>query len=159
MSQRIDFMKQSPGLAQKLIELDRLFHQSSIEEPIRHLVMIRASQINNCAFCIDMHIKQATMHGERPLRVHHLPVWRESTVFSQRERASLAWTEVLTRLPEQGVPDELYELVRTELSEPEISDLSFIVGAINAWNRINIGFRSVPGSRDKAFGSTASGLE
>lgn len=159
MSQRIDFMKMSPGLAQKLVELDGLFHQSAIEAPIRHLVMIRASQINNCAFCIDMHIKQATMHGERPLRIHHLPVWRESPLFSERERASLAWTEALTRLSDQGVPDELYEFARTGLSEQEISDLSFIVGAINAWNRFNIGFKSVPGSRDRAFGLTGAGLE
>jgi len=159
MSQRVDFMRQSAGLARKLVELDTLFLQSSIEESIRHLVMIRASQINHCAFCIDMHIKQATVHGERPLRIHHLPVWRESTLFSARERASLEWTEVLTRLPEQGVPDDLYERVRAQLSEQEISDLSFTIGAINAWNRINVGFRSIPGSQDEAFGLTASGLE
>lgn len=159
MNQRVDFMQQSAGLAKKLIELDTLFLQSSIEDPIRHLVMIRASQINNCAFCIDMHVKQATVHGERPLRIHHLPVWRESTLFSPRERASLEWTEVLTRLPDQGVPDDLYKQVCTQLSEQEIADLSFIIGAINAWNRINVGFGSVPGSRDEAFGLAASGLE
>lgn len=159
MNQRVDFMKQSADLTKKLVELDSLFRKSSIEEAIQDLVTIRASQMNGCAFCVDMHIKQATIHGERPLRIHHLPAWRESTLFSPRERASLAWTEVLTRLPDQGVPAELYDLVRTQLSEKEISDLSFIVGAINAWNRINVGFKSVPGSQDKAFGLSKSGLE
>ncbi len=99
-----------------------------------------------------MHVKQATIHGERPLRLHHLAVWRESTLFSPRERAALAWTEVLTQLPAHGVPDELYERVRGQLSEQEVLDLTHAVMGINAWNRINIAFRSEPGSRDKAWG-------
>src|SRR5690606_33159197 len=104
MSQRVDFMKQSPDLTKKLVELDSLFRKSSIEEAIQDLVTIRASQMNGCAFCVAMHTKQATIHDERPFRIHHLPAWRESTLFRPRERASLAWTEVLTRLPDQGVP-------------------------------------------------------
>ena len=107
-----------------------------------------ASQINGCAFCLDMHVKQAKIHGERELRLYHLSAWRESTLFAPRERAALAWTEVLTRLPEQGVPDEIYERVRTQLSEKEISDLTFVIVAINSWNRLNVGFRTVPGSQD-----------
>ncbi|HEY0505781.1 MAG TPA: carboxymuconolactone decarboxylase family protein [Lysobacter sp.] len=152
MSQRVDYQQQSPELFKKFVEFNMMMKDSTIEEPIRDLVSIRASQLNGCAFCLDMHIKQATIHGERPLRLHHLASWRESTLFSPRERASLAWTEVLTQLPPQGVPDDIYERVRTQLSEKEISDLTFSVMAINAWNRVNVGFRTVPGAYDKAFG-------
>ncbi len=152
MTQRVDYQKQSPELFKKFLEFSQFITESVIEEPIRDLVSIRASQLNGCAFCLDMHVKQATIHGERPLRLHHLASWRESTLFSPRERAALGWTEVLTKLPEQGVPDNIYELVRTQLSEKEISDLSFVVMAINAWNRVNVGFRTVPGAYDKAFG-------
>ena len=132
MTQRVDYQKQSPELFKKFLEFSQFTKESVIEEPIRDLVSIRASQLNGCAFCLDMHVKQATIHGERPLRLHHLASWRESTLFSPRERAALGWTEVLTKIPEQGVPDNIYELVRTQLSEKEISDLSFVVMAINA---------------------------
>ncbi len=158
MTQRIDYQQQSPELFRKFVDFSLALRQSSIEQPIRDLVDIRASQINGCAFCLDMHVKEATIHGERPLRLHHLAAWRESTLFSPRERAALAWTEILTRIPEQGVPDEIYERVRTQLSEQELSDLTFLVMSINAWNRVNIGFRIVPGTYDKAFGVDRSGL-
>lgn len=129
-----------------------------IEQGIRDLVDVRASQINGCAFCVDMHVKEATLHGERPLRLHHVAIWRESTLFSLRERAALAWTEALTTLSAHGVADSIYERVRTQLSEKELSDLSFQVMSINAWNRINVGFQIVPGRHDKAFGLDKSGL-
>lgn len=158
MSQRLDYQQQSPELFKKLIEFSMLVEKSSIEQPIRDLVSIRASQINGCAFCVDMHIKQATLHGERPLRLHHLAIWRESTLFAPRERAALAWTEALTQIPAHGVPDDIYERVRTQLSEKELSDLSFVVMNINAWNRVNIGFQTVPGSLDKAFGLDKANL-
>ncbi|MNQ98725.1 hypothetical protein D3C85_1144300 [compost metagenome] len=99
-----------------------------------------------------MHVKEAKIHGEGELRLHHVAIWRESTEFSPRERACLAWTEALTTLGAHGVSDEIYERVRGELSEKEISDLSFAVMAINGWNRLNVGFRTVPGSADKAYG-------
>jgi alkylhydroperoxidase family enzyme len=105
-----------------------------------------------------MHVKQAVMHGERPLRLHHLAIWRESTLFSPRERAALAWTEALTQLSPLGVSDEIYERVRTQFSEKELTDLTYAVMAINAWNRINVGFRAVPGAYDKAFGLDKAGL-
>ena len=159
MTERLDYMKQAPALFKKLLDYSMAAHASSIEAPIQDLISIRASQLNGCGFCVDMHIKQATIHGERPLRLHHLAVWRESTLFSPRERASLAWTEVLTHLPAQGVPDELYERVRGQLSEQEVLDLTHAVMAINAWNRINIAFRSEPGSRDKAFGLDKAQLD
>ena len=158
MSQRIDYQKQSPELFKKFVEFSLAFKQSAIEESIRDLVDLRASQMNGCAFCVDMHVKAATMHGERALRLHHVAAWRESTLFSPRERAALAWTEILTDIPAQGVPDDVYERVRTQLSEKELSDLTFLVMSINAWNRINVGFRLVPGSYDKAYGVDKSGL-
>jgi AhpD family alkylhydroperoxidase len=158
MTQRIDYQKQSPELFKKFVEFSLALKHSTIEESIRDLVDIRASQINGCAFCLDMHVKEATIHGERPLRLHHVATWRESTLFSPRERAALAWTEALTQIPAQGVPDEVYERVRTQLSEKELSDLTFLVMSINAWNRVNVGFRVVPGTYDKAFGVDKSGL-
>ena len=159
MTQRLDYMQQSPELFKKLVDFNSLVDRSSIEGPIRNLVAIRASQMNGCAFCVDMHVKQAKIHGERELRIHHLVAWRESTLFNPRERAALAWTEALTKLPEQGVPDEIYERARTQLSEKEISDLSFVIAATNAWNRLNVGFRTVPGVHDKAWGLDKAKLD
>ncbi|WP_109482596.1 carboxymuconolactone decarboxylase family protein [Paraburkholderia sp. C35] len=158
MTQRINYFHQSPELTKKLIELNTLLKDCAIEEPIRDLVNIRASQMNGCGFCVDMHVKEARIHGERELRLHHVAIWRESTLFSPRERAALAWTEVLTRLPEHGVPDDLYERVRGQFSEKELSDLTFEIMAINAWNRANVAFRTVPGSSDKAFGLDKANL-
>jgi AhpD family alkylhydroperoxidase len=158
MTERINYQKQSPELLKKFVEFSLALRHSAIEETIRDLVDIRASQINGCAFCVDMHVKEATIHGERPLRVHHLAIWRESPLFSPRERAALEWTEILTRLPAEGVSDEIYAHVREQFSEKELSDLTFLVMSINAWNRINVGFRPVPGSYDKAYGIDKSGL-
>lgn len=159
MTQRINYMEQSPELFRKFIEFNSLFKDSAIEESIRDLVSIRASQLNGCGFCLDMHVKQATLHGERALRLHHLAAWRESTLFVPRERAALAWTEALTHLPAQGVPQELFDRVRTQFSEKELSDLSYSVMSSNAWNRINVAFTPVPGAYDKAFGLDKAGLE
>ncbi|SFK53467.1 carboxymuconolactone decarboxylase family protein [Lysobacter sp. cf310] len=152
MSQRVDYQQQSPELFKKLVEFSLLSQKSSIEQSTRDLIRIRASQLNGCAFCLDMHVKEATIHGERPLRLYHVASWRESQLFIPRERAALAWTEALTQLSPLGVPDDLYERVRGQLSEKEISDLTFEIMAINAWNRVNVGFRTVPGSADQAFG-------
>ena len=158
MSQRIDYMKQSPELCKKFVEFTFAAEKSSIEPALHDLAVIRASQVNGCAFCVDMHVKQATMHGERPLRLYHLQIWRESPLFNPRERAALEWTEVLTRIPEHGVPDDLYQRVIAQFSEKELSDLTFVVMSINAWNRINVGFTVVPGTYDKAYGLDKSGL-
>jgi len=152
MSQRIDYANQAPELFKKLVNFSMATASGAIERGLVDLVNIRASQLNGCAFCLDMHVKEATLHGERPLRLHHVAIWRESTLFSPRERACLAWTEALTQLPPQGIADDLYERVRTQLSEQELVELSYVVMTINAWNRINVAFRSVPGSQDKAFG-------
>ena len=158
MTERVNYAKQSPELLKRFTEFLAATRESSIEESIRDLVAIRAAQLNGCTFCLDMHVKQAKIHGERELRLHHVAIWRESTLFSDRERAALAWTEVLTKLPEGGVPDEVYERVRTQFSEKEISDLTFSIMAINGWNRISIGFASVPGSADKLYGLEKAGL-
>ncbi|MFC3804173.1 carboxymuconolactone decarboxylase family protein [Cohnella sp. GCM10012308] len=158
MTQRINYMAQSPEFFKKMMEFSNAEHASSVELKILDLVHIRASQINGCGFCLDMHVKQAKINGESELRLYHLPIWRESTLFSPRERAALAWTEILTKLPEHGVPDDVYERVRGQYSEKELSDLTFSVMAINAWNRINVAFKNVPGSADAAFGLAKAGL-
>lgn len=151
-SGRADYAGQSTDLVKKLTELLVATRETTIEESIRDLVNVRAAQVNGCTFCLDMHVKQAKMHGESELRLYHLASWRDSKLFTPRERAALAWTEILTKLPEQGVPDAIYERVRTQLSEREISDLAFVVVVANAWNRLNIGFKPVPGSLDAKFG-------
>jgi AhpD family alkylhydroperoxidase len=155
---RVDYQKQSPELFKKFVEFNMTFGHSSIEESIRELVELRVSQINGCAFCVDMHVKRATIHGERALRLHHVAIWRESNLFAPRERACLAWAEVLTQIPAQGVADEIYERVRMQLSEKEISDLTFSVMAINAWNRVNVAFHIEPGLFDKAYGLEKANL-
>ncbi len=159
MTNRLNYKRQSPELLEKLIEFGNWVAKAAIDESTVHLIKIRASQLNGCAFCVDMHVKEAKIHGERELRLHHLAVWRESPLFSPRERAALEWTEVLTRLPEHGVPDDVYERVQAQLSEKEISDLSFAVLTINAWNRLSVAFQSVPGSLDKAYGLDKAHLE
>ena len=155
---RINWAEQSPELAKKFTQVAIALHAGSIEKSILNLVNVRASQMNGCSFCLDMHVKQAKMQGERELRLYHLPAWRESTLFIPRERAALAWTEILTKLPEQGVPDDIYDRVRTQFSEKEISDLSFAVMVINSWNRLNVGFKTVPGSADALYGLEKAGL-
>lgn len=130
-----------------------------MDETLALLVDIRASQVNGCAFCLDMHVKQARMHGERELRLHHLAIWRESPLFSERERAALAWTETLTHLSPDGVPDAAYAAVREHFSEEELAELTFRIVAINGWNRLNMAYRRLPGSLDTAFGLDKAGLD
>jgi AhpD family alkylhydroperoxidase len=160
MSQpRINYAQQSPELFRKYLDFSMANRSSSsIEKGIAHLVDLRASQLNGCAFCVDMHTKEARIDGERELRLHHVVVWRESPLFSPRERAALAWTEALTRLAPEGVSDALYAEVREQFGERELSDLTFLVMAINGWNRASIAFRAVPGSQDKAYGLDKAGL-
>ncbi|MBY3217361.1 carboxymuconolactone decarboxylase family protein [Rhizobium laguerreae] len=158
MTRRLNYAQQSPELFKKFMEFSMTLKSSVIDEKLQALVEIRASQINGCGFCLDMHVKQAKIHGETELRLYHVAIWRESNLFVPRERAALAWTEALTKLPEGGIPDEIYERVRGQLSEKEISDLTFVVMAINAWNRVNVGFKTVPGTADKAYGLDKAGL-
>ena len=158
MQSRLDFFAVSPELSGKLYELAVALKAASIEPGLIDLVNMRASQLNGCAFCVDMHAKEAKIHGERELRVHHLTVWRESPLFSARERAALEWTEAVTQLTGHGVSDAVYAVAREQFSEKEITDLTFALAVINSWNRLSISFRKVPGSADVAYGLTKAGL-
>src|SRR4029077_4968710 len=135
---RINYQQHSPELVKKLLEFGRLAAKGSLGEALTDLVHIRASQLNGCAFCLEMHVKEAKLHGERELRLYHIPIWRESPLFSDKERAALEWTEAVTKLSDHGIPDDLYGRVREHLSEKEMSDLTFSIGLINFWNRLNI---------------------
>lgn len=158
MSQRLNYFEQSPELTRKLFEFGQIEKNGSLGNTLIDLVNIRASQLNGCAFCLDMHCKEAKIHGEQELRLYHVAIWRESPLFSEKERAALEWTEAVTRLSEHGVPDEVYERVRAQFSEAQISELTFAVGMINMWNRLNISFKTVPGSFDEMLGLTKAGL-
>ncbi len=120
-----------------------------LEHSLLELVKIRASQINRCAFCIHMHVTDARKMGETEMRIYMLNAWRESTLYTDRERAALAWTEALTLIAETGAPDEDYALVKAQFTETEQVNLSFAIGAINTWNRLQVGFR-VPHAVEKA---------
>jgi AhpD family alkylhydroperoxidase len=156
---RLNYAQQSPELVKMLHELSTAITNSGHIEPgLALLVDIRASQMNGCAFCLDMHVKEAKLHGERELRLHHVAIWRESPLFTPKERAALAWTEALTHIAPTGISDELYAEVREQFSEKELSTLTFRVMGINAWNRANVAFRTTPGAHDKAFGLDKAGL-
>ncbi|NYT37690.1 carboxymuconolactone decarboxylase family protein [Allopusillimonas soli] len=158
MNQRLAYFEVSPELANQYRNFSMSLKKSAVVREFDDLVSIRASQINGCAFCVDMHVKQAKIHGERALRLHHIAIWRESPLFTPRERAALAWTEALTTLAPHGVSDAVYDAVRAELSEAEISDLTFLVVGINGWNRLNVAFRTPSGSADKEYGLDKAGL-
>jgi AhpD family alkylhydroperoxidase len=159
MTQRLNYAHHAKDLYKKLFELSNAVKQaSSLEETWLHLVDLRASQLNGCAFCVDMHVKQAKLAGERELRIYHIPVWRESTLFTDQERAVLEWTEAVTKLGEHGVSDDIFNRVREQLSEQQLAELTFAIATINAWNRLGVPFRSVPGSADAAFGLDKAGL-
>ena len=159
MSQRLDYFSTSPDLSKKLFELSGAVKKGSLGNTLLDLVNIRASQINGCALCLDMHCKEAKIHGERELRIYHIPIWRESPLFSAAEKAALEWTEAVTRLSDHGIDDEVYDRVRAQFSEDQISELTFAIGVINLWNRLNISFRTVPGSADEMMGLTKAGLK
>ena len=121
-----------------------------LESSLLELVKTRASQINGCAYCLDMHTKDARAHGETEQRLYALPAWAETPFFTDRERAALAWTEAVTLVSETHVPDDVYELARQHFNEKELVDLTLAVVAINGWNRLSIAFRSVPGTYQPA---------
>lgn len=159
MSQRLDYAAQAPELFRAYVNFSlALKQQSGLEPTLQDLVTLRASQLNGCAFCVDMHVKEARLHGERELRLHHVAVWPESPLFSARERAALAWTELLTRLPAGGVPETEFAKAREQFSEAELAALSFAIVGINGWNRLAIAFAAVPGSQDRAYGLDKAGL-
>jgi AhpD family alkylhydroperoxidase len=144
---RIDFnQKIAAGAMQAMMGLETFVQRSGLERPLVELVKARVSQINGCAYCIDMHTKDARAAGETEQRLYALNAWRETPFYSERERAALEWSEELTLISKNDVPDELYERMRQHFSEQEMVKLTLAVVAINGWNRIAISFRSVPGS-------------
>ncbi|MGH2459530.1 MAG: carboxymuconolactone decarboxylase family protein [Chloroflexota bacterium] len=145
MQPRIEYGTVAPGAQAAMSGLERYVHQSELEPSLLELVKLRASQINGCAFCIDMHTKDARARGETEQRLYELDAWRETPFYTERERAALAWTEAVTRVSDTHVPDEVYELARTQFGEKELVDLTLAIVAINGWNRLAISFRSVPG--------------
>jgi AhpD family alkylhydroperoxidase len=143
MQARLNYIKTSPATYQALLALQATVDQSGIEKPLLELVKIRASQINKCAYCLHMHTRDARKGGVSEERIYLLDAWRESPLFTDRERAALAWTDALTLLPETNAPDDVYAEVVAQFSEPEIVGLTLAIGAINLWNRFGVGFRLV----------------
>ena len=129
-----------------MLALEQYTRNCGLERSLIELIKMRASQINGCAFCLDMHSKDARAAGETEQRLYALNAWRETPFFSDRERAALTWTEAVTRVSESHVPDETYEAVRQHFSEKELVDLTLAIVTINGWNRLAISFRAVPGS-------------
>jgi AhpD family alkylhydroperoxidase len=157
MNPRINYTLHTSDLMKKLFELSQLSAQGGLSPTLLDLVHIRASQLNGCAFCLDMHVKEAKLHGERELRLYHTSIWRESPLFSDKERAALEWTEAVTTLA-APIPDDLYERVHQQYPDNELAQLTFAVGIINLWNRLNIPAHTVPGSFDAMLGLAKAGL-
>ena len=146
MQSRMEYPKVAPGVSQAMSQLERQVRESGLEAPLLDLVKTRASQINGCAFCLDMHTKDARARGETEQRLYALSAWRETPFYTDRERAALAWTEAVTLVAETHVPDEVYEQARAQFSEQELANLTLAIVAINGWNRLDISFRTVPGT-------------
>ena len=146
MKSRIDVMKVSPRAVQAVLGLQKYVNETGLERSLLELVKMRASQINGCAYCLDMHSKDARAAGETEQRLYLLNAWREAPFYTDRERAALEWTESLTLVSETHVPDEVYQKAREHFSEAELVDLAIAVVAINTWNRLSIAFRAEPGT-------------
>lgn len=146
MKQRIEYGKVAPDAMKAMIELEKYVAASGLERSLYELVKTRASQINGCAYCLDMHTKDARKAGETEQRLYALNAWRETPFYTDRERAGLEWTEALTVISQSDVPDSLYENVRKFFNEKEMVALTMAIIAINGWNRLAISFRTVPGS-------------
>ncbi len=146
MKQRLNYSQISPDALNAMLELEKYVHGSELERSLYELVKTRASQINGCAYCIDMHTKDARKAGETEQRLYGLSAWRETPFYSKRERAALEWTEALTLIAENDIPDSLYDSVRKHFDEKEMVVLTMAIIAINGWNRLAISFRTVPGT-------------
>jgi len=142
MQARLDHFKAAPQLMQAMLQFEKTVSSAGLEMSLMELVKIRASQINGCAFCLHMHTRDARAAGESEERIHLLPAWRESSYYTPRERAALAWTEALTLVAETQAPDSVYEELCRHFSEEEIVKLTCLIGTINVWNRFAVGFRA-----------------
>ena len=143
MTPRMNILQIAPEGTKAMLALEASIERSGLEHSLLELVRLRASQINGCAFCINMHVDDALKHGESNKRLHLLDAWRGSSLYTNRERAALNWTESLTRIAKTGAPDEDYERLKQHFNETEIAYLTLLIGAINLWNRVQIGLRAV----------------
>jgi len=150
MEARFNYVKAAPGAFKAMLGLVQYLHECGLEESLLTLMDLRASQINGCAYCLDMHWKDLRAGGETEQRLYSLDAWRESPFYTDRERAALEWTEALTLITNGHVPDEVYEQVRQHFNDKELSDLTLAVVTINGWNRLNISARTVPGDYQPA---------
>ena len=146
MEPRIDYRKVLPGAMSAMLGLEKYLHTCGLPQRLLNLIKFRVSQINGCAYCLDMHSKDLRVAGESEQRLYLLDAWRESPFYSERERAALAWAEAVTRVTEGHVPDEVFKEARSQFSEEELANLTLAVVAINGWNRLSIAFRAVPGT-------------
>jgi len=146
MTARLDYRAELPDAVKAMSGLEKVVESSTLEPLLLELVKQRASQINGCAYCLDMHTKDARAIGEDEQRLHLVAAWREAPFFTPRERAALAWTEALTLLPATGAPDDAYEAIAREFDPPEQVALTLAIVAINGWNRLAVGFRRPVGS-------------
>jgi AhpD family alkylhydroperoxidase len=146
MSTRIDYSKVAPGALRAMFGLESYVRGSGLEESLLNLIRMRASQINGCAYCLDMHSKDARALGETEQRLYVLNAWREAPFYTDRERAALAWTEALTLVAEDHVPDEVFNEVRPHFTDEELASLSLAIVSINGWNRLNIAFKTEAGT-------------
>ena len=150
MQPRIDYLKFAPEAQRAMYGLEKYLAACGLEHKLLHLLKLRASQINGCAYCIDMHSKDARAGGDTEMRLYALNAWRETPFFTPRERAALAWTESLTLISENHAPDEIYDATLKEFNEQELVDLTYAIATINAWNRLAIAMRAVPGEYQPA---------
>jgi AhpD family alkylhydroperoxidase len=155
---RINYYKVAPGGVQAMYALEQYLRTSGLEPALIELVKLRASLMNGCAYCVDIHTKDARAKGETEQRLFAVPVWRDTPFFSPRERAALGWTEAVTDIGLGGVCDALYEEARTQFTEKELVDLTFAVIAINAWNRLAVPFRPVVGEHKSAAATAAASV-
>lgn len=146
MPARMHYAKAAPGVMKAMNGLQTSIDDCGIEPALQELVKLRASQLNGCAYCVDMHSLDARAGGETEQRLYALPVWADTPFFSERERAALLWTEKLTLISLDRVPDEVYEQVRPHFTDEELANLTLLIATINAWNRFGISFRDVPGN-------------
>lgn len=146
MEPRIDYWNKAADALNGMVNLEKTVNESELESSLIELVKLRASQINGCAYCIDMHTKDAREDGETEQRLYALNAWKETDFYSDRERAALKWAEALTEISDRHISDELYESVREYFNEDEMIILTLSIVAINGWNRLAIGFGTVPGS-------------
>jgi len=153
---RIDHSRVSPGANQAMYAIERYVRQCLLDPQLLELVKLRASQINGCAYCVDMHTKDARARGETEQRLYAVVVWREAPFFTQRERAALAWTEAVTLVSRDQVPDDVFEIARKQFSDKELVDLTMAIVAINGWNRLAISFRAVAGTYQPAPAGAAA---